>query len=65
MDKPAAAGHTACVLDSIYPMIRWGLFRFDPEVAHHLSMSALRFAERSALLRLAYPADPPDRKSVV
>jgi dihydroorotate dehydrogenase len=39
-------------------MIRWGLFRFEPEVAHHLSMSALRLAERAGLLRLAYPADP-------
>ncbi len=38
-------------------MVRAGLFRLDPEVAHHLSLSVLRLAERVGLLRLAYPAD--------
>ena len=57
LDKVAGAGHSAGVLDSLYPMVRAGLFRLDPEVAHHLSLSVLRLAERVGLLRLAYPAD--------
>lgn len=57
MDKSALAAHTAGVLDSLYPLIRAGLFRLDPEVAHHLSLSVLRLAERSGLLRLACPDD--------
>jgi len=40
-------------LDFIYPLIRAGLFRLDPEVAHHLSLSALRLGERAGLLKLA------------
>ncbi|MCX6878633.1 MAG: quinone-dependent dihydroorotate dehydrogenase [Verrucomicrobia bacterium] len=44
------------MFDSIYPLIRMGLFRIDPEVAHHLSLGGLRLAERSGVLRLAYPA---------
>ena len=57
MDKTAEAGHTAGVFDSLYPLIRAGLFHLDPEVAHHLSLSVLRLAERAGLLRLARPAD--------
>ena len=57
MDKTAEAGHTAGVFDSLYPLIRAGLFHLDPEVAHHLSLSVLRLAERAGLLRLACPAD--------
>lgn len=41
------------MLDYIYPLIRAGLFRLDPEVAHHLSLSALRLGERAGLLKLA------------
>jgi len=53
----AAAGHTGGVLDSLYPLIRAGLFRLDPETAHELSLRLLRLAERSGLLQLAYPGD--------
>ena len=49
--------HLPGVIDSLYPLVRAGLFRLDPETAHHVSMSALRLAERSGLLALAYPAE--------
>ena len=52
------AGQSAGVFDTLYPLIRAGLFRLDPEVAHHLSLGALRLAERTGLLRLACPSDP-------
>jgi dihydroorotate dehydrogenase len=45
------------VFDSLYPVLRGGLFRLDPETAHHLSMSGLRMAERTGLLGIASPAD--------
>lgn len=38
----------------IYRLIRSGLFCFAPEVAHSLSLGALRVAERSGLLRHAW-----------
>jgi dihydroorotate dehydrogenase len=38
------------VVDALYPLFRFGLFRMDPENAHHASMAALRFAERTGLL---------------
>ncbi|MBC8128633.1 MAG: quinone-dependent dihydroorotate dehydrogenase [Gloeobacteraceae cyanobacterium ES-bin-144] len=41
----------------MYPLLRSGLFRFDPETAHHISMSTLRFAENTGLLALASPHD--------
>ena len=44
------------MFDTLYPLIRAGLFRLDPEVAHHLSLSTLRLAERAGLLRIACPA---------
>jgi len=40
-----------------YPLLRPLLFSLDAETAHHLSLSALRLAECSGLLRLAFPAD--------
>ena len=55
LDKARVGRHTGCVLDTLYPLIRAGLFRLDPEVAHHLSLGALRLAERTGMLRLAYP----------
>ncbi len=45
------------VLEALYPLARSGLFCLDAEVAHHLSMVALRIAEKSRLLRLISPAD--------
>lgn len=45
------------MFDALYPVLRGGLFRLDPETAHHLSMSALRLAERTGLLAMASPAD--------
>lgn len=56
LDKAAARRHTGGVLDTIYPLIRAGLFRLDPEVAHHLSLAGLRLAEQTGMLRLACPA---------
>ncbi len=53
------AAQIAGVYDLIYPLLRAGLFRFDPEVAHHLSLSALRLAERSGVLRMLSAADDP------
>ena len=57
LDKAVATGHSAGVFDALYPLVRAGLFCLDPEVAHHLSLAALRLAERSGVLRLACPAD--------
>lgn len=53
-----AAGQNLRVFDALYPLIRAGLFRLDPETAHHLSLGVLRVAERTGLLRLACPASP-------
>ena len=44
------------VFDALYPIARSGLFRLDAEVAHHTSMGALRMAEKSGLLALAFSA---------
>lgn len=38
------------MLNQLYPLARWGLFRLDAEKAHHLSMNGLRAAEKSGLL---------------
>lgn len=43
---------------TIYSLARPLLFQLDAEVAHDLSLSSLRLAERLALLKL-YPAAPP------
>ena len=45
----------AGVTDALYPLVRPLIFKLDAEVAHHLGMASLRFAERSGLLRLAFP----------
>jgi dihydroorotate dehydrogenase len=45
------------VFDVLYPLLRSGLFRLDPETAHHLSMAALRTAEQCGVLSLISPAD--------
>ena len=47
----------AGVTDALYPLLRPLIFKLDAEVAHHLGMASLRFAERSGLLRLAFPED--------
>jgi dihydroorotate dehydrogenase len=39
----------------IYPLIRPLLFRLDAETAHHLSMKALRMAERMGALSALFP----------
>ncbi len=44
------------VFDALYPIARSGLFRLDAEVAHHLSLTALRLAEKSGLLARVSPA---------
>lgn len=45
------------MFDALYPLFRSGLFRLDPETAHHLSMAALRAAEISGLLGLVSPIE--------
>jgi dihydroorotate dehydrogenase len=47
----------AGVTDALYPLLRPLIFKLDAEVAHHLGMASLRFAERSGLLRLAFSED--------
>jgi dihydroorotate dehydrogenase len=56
-DKADAADQSPEVLDSLYPIARSGLFRLDAETAHHLSLSALRLAEKSGLLGLLTPEE--------
>jgi dihydroorotate dehydrogenase len=45
------------VFDAIYPLARSGLFRLDAEVAHHVSLAALRIAEKTGVLGLVSPDD--------
>ena len=45
------------VFDALYPFFRSGLFRLDPETAHHVSMTALRATEKCGILGLISPAD--------
>lgn len=45
------------VIDTLYPIFRAGLFRMDPESAHHVSMAALRTAEKLRVLSLLSPDD--------
>lgn len=45
------------VFDALYPLARSGLFRLDAEVAHHLSLAALRVAEQSGVLGLFSETD--------
>ena len=51
--------HIRRVINALYPVARRCLFRLDAEKAHHLSMAALRFGDKSGLLRLAAPAQDP------
>lgn len=50
-------GRLSAVTDALYPFLRPLLFKLDAESAHHLGMAALRLAERSGLLGLAFPED--------
>jgi dihydroorotate dehydrogenase len=43
------------VIDTLYPLLRCGLFRLEPEMAHHLSMIGLKLAEKSGILSLLSP----------
>ncbi len=54
-DKPVELFHDRFVLDALYPLLRSGLFCLKPETAHHLSMAALRSAEKCAVLGLLFP----------
>ncbi len=56
-DKPMRLNQFPRVLAALYPLARSGLFRLDAEVAHHLSMAALRIAEKSRLLGWLSPED--------
>ena len=47
------------MIDALYPLLRAGLFRLDPETAHDLSMAALKAAEASGILKLLQPAEIP------
>lgn len=40
------------MFDALYPFLRAGLFRLDPEIAHHVSMTGLRIAEKCGVLGL-------------
>ena len=44
------------VIDTLYPLVRKCLFQLDAESAHHLSMKALRLAEKSRMLGLLSPS---------
>jgi dihydroorotate dehydrogenase len=50
------------VFDALYPLLRAGLFRLDPETAHDASMAALKTLGKCGLLGLlrhaTAPADP-------
>jgi dihydroorotate dehydrogenase len=56
-DKLAHFAQFPPVIDAFYPIARSGLFRLDAEVAHHLSLVALRNAERTGVLGLFCGAD--------
>lgn len=56
-DNPETAKQNSSVFDAMYPLARAGLFRLDAEVAHHLSLAALRFAEKYGVLGLVSPAE--------
>lgn len=55
--KPGQPIKFRAVFDAIYPLARSGLFRLDAEIAHHASLSALRIAEKTGILRLLSPGD--------
>lgn len=56
-DKPTVLNQFPGVSDAMYPLARSVLFRLDAEVAHHVSMAALRIAEKTGLLGLVSPTD--------
>ena len=58
-DKARGLSQFWHVFDAMYPLLRAGLFRFDPETAHHLSLTALKTAEQCGVLGWVYPADEP------
>lgn len=45
------------MIAALYPVLRSGLFRFNPENAHHLTMIALKTAEKCRLLGILFPSD--------
>lgn len=45
------------MLETLYPIFRTGLFRLDAEVAHHLSLAALRLSEKTGILNLLAAED--------
>ena len=57
-DKGRGILQFSCVIDALYPIVRCGLFRLEPETAHHLTMVALRGAEQTGLLGRMFPSDP-------
>ena len=40
------------MIDTLYPLFRAGLFCLEPETAHHLSMGAMKLAEKCGVLGL-------------
>ncbi len=60
-DKARGLAQFPHVIDALYPIFRCGLFRLDPETAHHLSLLALRGAEKCGVLGLVSPAGQGDR----
>lgn len=57
LDKASLLFQPADVSANLYPIARSLLFQLDPETAHHASMLALRAAEKSGLLGLAFPQE--------
>ena len=57
LDKVPPWNQFPGVIDSLYPLLRAGLFRLDAETAHHLSLRGLRALERVHLLKTLYPID--------
>jgi dihydroorotate dehydrogenase len=57
LDKKHRFTQFSSVFDTLYPIARSGLFRLDAEVAHHTSLAALRWAEKSGLLGLVSATD--------
>ncbi len=56
-DNCQSVDQFCAVIDTLYPIARSCLFRMDAEVAHHLSLGALRLAEMSGLLKAFSPAN--------
>ena len=53
-DKRAVLINFGACSTHCIPLLRSGLFRLDPETAHHVSMAALRIAEKTRLARAAF-----------